>query len=344
MSDRRIFISHCDADREFALQLADGLRDRLDLDVRHILQSGGSKPRIALGVRHSAASHIKRYPIFIVVLSPDALASAHVQHELRLALAAARSHRATHIFPVLHRPCEIPADLTNFPLISFAPPASDILALKELALSVLRLQCQHASGNRLLREGKRLRDRKRYEEATVVLEWASKREPKSWRIWAQRGVTLYSAKQYEESAGAFDMALTLVKPWPSIDAGIAKAYLYESKARALNILGRYNEALTALDESLKHIKRSGSTWITKSIVLCNVKRYEDAIVAADHAIAINASNPVTWDCKGKALIGLKRYEEAAQTYGQATKWSSDYPPTWINMGLALARLHRYEEA
>jgi hypothetical protein len=128
----RVFISHSSADYDASGQPDDEYATGL---------LGGDRwwQRIK--------SELNEREVFVAILSPEAMASRWVRDEIDLAWAADKI-----IVPVLHRRCEIPADLRLIQHVSFLPPRLDTDAFAEF-LSAVRLGKSRRldSGARILR-------------------------------------------------------------------------------------------------------------------------------------------------------------------------------------------------
>ena len=133
----RIFISHSHNDNAFCLELVNSLRQKLGDDTAVWYDSAG-------GLHGGDAwwdkikDEIKARPVFIIVLSPDSLASPWVQDEIRIAWQQKNSPIGKRIIPILYKHCEVPDDLSTLQIISFLPPKTYEAAFNEL-LKALRL-------------------------------------------------------------------------------------------------------------------------------------------------------------------------------------------------------------
>jgi hypothetical protein len=114
----RIFVSHSSQDDDFGTRLVENLRSALGgetavwYDSRGGLRGGDDWwPKI---VKELTACNV-----FIVVLSPDAMASPWVNDEINLAWRQKNSPTRMRIIPVLYRPCQVRPDLLNLQIIRF---------------------------------------------------------------------------------------------------------------------------------------------------------------------------------------------------------------------------------
>jgi uncharacterized protein YjbI with pentapeptide repeats len=137
----RIFLSFSHADSEFAQRLGMDLRQALGeddavwLDVSSGLHGGDTWWR-------TIVQELTNRPIFIVILSPDAMKSSWLQDEVDLAWMRKNSPEGKIIIPVLYRSTEVRADLRTLQFISFLPPTRYEDAFKEL-LHAIQLRTSH---------------------------------------------------------------------------------------------------------------------------------------------------------------------------------------------------------
>ena len=73
-------------------------------------------------------------------------------------------------------------------------------------------------------------------------------------------------------------------------------------------------------------------------------RYEEALQAIDKALELKPDYSYAWNNKGIALRNLGRHEEALQAYDKALKLKPDYFDAWYNKCVAFRKLGRYKEA
>jgi len=127
----RIFVSHSHQDNNFGLKLVQ--------DLQHVLDDENALWYDSAGGLHGGdpwwskiKQELKACSVFLVVLSPDAIASKWVNDEINIAWKQKNSPTGKHIIPILYRACEVPEDLETLQVISFLPPNSYEQAFKEL--------------------------------------------------------------------------------------------------------------------------------------------------------------------------------------------------------------------
>jgi hypothetical protein len=117
----RIFVSHSHQDNDFGLQLvADLRRDLGSEDAVWYDVSGGLHGGVAWW--RKIVQEITSRDVFLVVLSPDAVASNWVQAEIGLAWREQYKPTGKVIIPLLYRDCEVPPDLRMVRMVSFVAP------------------------------------------------------------------------------------------------------------------------------------------------------------------------------------------------------------------------------
>src|SRR6185312_7825719 len=122
------------------------------------------------------------------------------------------------------------------------------------------------------------------------------------------------------------------------------AELLAMKGYTLVIEGRYEAALQALDESLRHAPDVAWTLGTKGQVLALLSRETEALESLYRAIKLNASEPWFFFVLGAVLSSLGRYEEALQPLDKAIELAPDDAQGLLLKGSVLHDLKRNESA
>jgi len=124
-----VFISYSTDDAPFASSLADALRAR-DLGVWF----GQEEIRVGDSLMKKIGDALRANDFIIVVLSPSSVRSAWVQRELAEAMTREISEKRVVVLPVLARPCDVPAFLTDKKYADFTRNSD--LALNSLASAI----------------------------------------------------------------------------------------------------------------------------------------------------------------------------------------------------------------
>ncbi len=131
----RLFISHSHADNAFGVRLAEDLRRALG-DERSVWYDASGGLHGGDAWWRKIVEEIAARPIFLVVLSPDAMESRWVNDEIDLAWNLKNTPAGKTIIPVLYRACEPRADLRTRHIVSFLAPRAYDEALAETLVAL----------------------------------------------------------------------------------------------------------------------------------------------------------------------------------------------------------------
>jgi tetratricopeptide (TPR) repeat protein len=146
-------------------------------------------------------------------------------------------------------------------------------------------------------------------------------------------------KEYERSLVGYDRAIARAVP----DVTGAEVPWY-GKGATLILLGRYEEALRAIDKALDINPRSEVAWVNKGNALTRLGRLIDALQCFNAAIKVDPRFEVAWNNKGNALARLGKFEEALPCYERALEIDPGYRGAWVNKGFVLTKMGRFDEA
>ncbi len=146
-------------------------------------------------------------------------------------------------------------------------------------------------------------------------------------------------RDYAESVKDFDRAIAL---GPKGTPG--EELPWYGKGASLILLGRYEEALRAIDKALDLNPRNEVAWLNKGNALTKMGRLVDALRCFNAAIKVNPGFEVAWNNRGNTLSRLGHHEEALACYERALEIDPEYRGAWINKGFVLTKLGRYDEA
>lgn len=116
------------------------------------------------------------------------------------------------------------------------------------------------------------------------------------------------------------------------------------KGASLVLMGRYEEALRAIDKALDLNPRNEVAWLNKGNALTKMGRLIDALRSFNAALKVNPRYEVAWNNKGNTLARLGHFEEALACYDRALEIDPGYRGAWVNKGYVLTKLGRYDEA
>jgi len=146
-------------------------------------------------------------------------------------------------------------------------------------------------------------------------------------------------EDYAESVKDFDRAIAAgAKGTPGAEVP------WYGKGASLILLGRYDEALRAIDTALDMNPRNEVAWLNKGNALTKMGRLIDALRCFNAALKVNPRYEVAWNNKGNTLARMGHFEEALACYERALAIDPEYRGAWVNKGYVLTKLGRYDEA
>jgi tetratricopeptide (TPR) repeat protein len=172
--------------------------------------------------------------------------------------------------------------------------------------------------------------------ATEILRRQSVTVLRRQLVRAERNV---QEKNYERSLTEYDRAIA----GAPTDVPGAEIPWY-GKGATLILLGRYEEALRAIDTALDINPQNEVAWVNKGNALTRLGQLIDALRCFNAAIKVNPRFEVAWNNKGNALARLGKFEEALRCYDRALDIDPGYRGAWVNKGFVLTKLGRFDEA
>jgi tetratricopeptide (TPR) repeat protein len=348
-----IFVSHSHQDDAFCRSLVTALR-AADADVWYDEQN--------LGAGHlmdAIERELRRRPVFIVILSPAALASRWVKDECTWAYARNRKDPSRILLPVIASALADEDDIWLFlqefkrieapGTMPFPPQEAIQETLRILALTAPMGATGTGGGSRaatplprpqnsaaeLLRRGKALQAQRRHREALPLFARVTELEPRSFEAWANLARAQSELGEAVPALDAAEKALQLES---------ASAMAWSAKAGALMQLGRYAEAFDAAERAVALDADDAIIRTDKGFTLNGLERYAEALAAFDQALALDPEYTFAWNGKGIALNNLERYDEGLAAFEQVLALDPKATFGWNGKGIALHNLERYAEA
>lgn len=313
-----IFVSHSHQDNPFCRALVEALRnagadawyDEHNLGPGHLMRE--------------IQAELQARPIFIVILSPAALASTWVEDETTwfYSLYRAEPHRV--IVPVLAAPIQ-PDDiwlfLRGFKRIEAGheQPYPQAEAIRRTALAVGLTPKEDDPMSQHYRETLATYDQilainpqdvdawflkaaiyhemGEYERSVDAWEHHLALAPNTALGWWNKGCVLLDLGRNDEALLDFERSIAL-DPTPPI--------IWGNKALALMGLSRYSEALQAMEQALSRDPHYEYALAGRVDVLIKLGRPEEALAAANQWVALEPQNVAALFKKAEALKALKR--------------------------------------
>lgn len=345
MAQMKVFVSHSHQDNAFCMGLVRAL-SRAGADVWYDdknLHTGQLGPIIE--------RELREWPVFVVVLSPAALASRWVEDETRWAYNRLRRDPTRILLPVLAEALPDEDDiwlfLREFKRIGATgskpfPPAQAVtqtlraLALAAVGAAPVPTTPQPAeSVDDLIAHGKALYAQRKYLEALPFIERATILDPDTSIALVALGRTYTVLNRLEEGLAACECSLKL-------NANFAGAWY--AKGVVLGKLGRWKEAQEAYDHATTLDPQYATRWGNMGTALVDAKRWEEALAASRRAIVLDEKDANAWARKGWALAELGRWLEALDAFEQATTLDPDSAAAWTGKSAALIEMGRYKDA
>jgi tetratricopeptide (TPR) repeat protein len=173
-------------------------------------------------------------------------------------------------------------------------------------------------------------------EALEAYDKAIEINPKFAAAWLNRGLALDALGDHEQAMQAYDVALSLRPGY-----GLA----YHNKGNLLGEAGLHEEALECYERALEY--ESGYThedWLGKGIALRHLGRFDEALRAIDNALTLDPEFVSAWHSRGIVLDQLGRHDEALEAVDKAISLDSSVQQLWRSRGIVLFNLGRLEEA
>ena len=377
---RRIFLSHSHLDNEFGTRLAQ--------DLRRVLQDESTVWYDVLGSLNGGdnwwekiVEELTARPIFMVILSPDAVQSPWVRDEINLAWNQKNSKAGKLIIPLLYRECKVRGDLQTLQIISFLSLRTYESSFNEILralgistqqdLSTPKTPSQPEDvGRGLVGQMEAAFADQDWPDVIRKAEYIIKRVPGavSATVYRLQGLALLEEGEVQQAQEALESALALVNDrqqrltllgdYTALLARQEQWTKVQQRAKeALRLVPNDPGWLATQEQAQSKLakpaipvvppsaqKKTKEKWVNEAADLINSKRFEEALAAAEQALRLDPNYAPAYIDKGSALYNLKRYQDALVAYEQALRLDPNYAHAYYNKGLALEQLGRQSEA
>jgi predicted O-linked N-acetylglucosamine transferase (SPINDLY family) len=175
----------------------------------------------------------------------------------------------------------------------------------------------------------------RLAEAEQLYRQILETHPRQFDCLNLLGVIHYQRGAYLEAVRQLDLAL-------AINANVAAAH--NSRAAALNGLGRFEEAIACSDRAIALNPDYAEAYCNRALALVELKRFSEALASCDRAIALRPDLADAFDNRGNALKGLDRLDEALASFERAIAIKPDMAEAFNDRANLLNQLKRPDAA
>jgi len=209
-----------------------------------------------------------------------------------------------------------------------------------------------------------------YADAVPIFERALSADPTQDWVYPELGFDLIMLSRYEEALkvleggfarqpqdtapllGLRGEALRYLGRYQEALSDIEQAltlrpdnpFLLGWKGELLSLLGRYQEAIEVLQQAIALAPELDWVYAHLSSAFNSLQRYDEALKAADQALARNTASAQALRNKGEALRRLGRHEDALRALDEALVVEPDNAYALGTKGQVLVALERNEEA
>ena len=126
--------------------------------------------------------------------------------------------------------------------------------------------------------------------------------------------------------------------------------LYNAGVRTLsqndyaNAINLFDQALASNISMIKKTDALLYTYQGKAYALIQLGKFDDAIQAVDQGLAVYPKDTMLWNNKGYAQFKQGNYAGAVTSYDKALSFDKNFTPSLINKGDALYQMGRFQDA
>jgi tetratricopeptide (TPR) repeat protein len=348
MTDVQLFLSHSHHDNLFCQRLVDAVRVQLPgADIFY------DKEKLVGGDDWIARIQYEviRRPVFVVVLSIEAVRAEWVREETNLALRLAVKDLDRRIIPVQHQESDVNSLaplLGNRQIVDCATQseafgfAQLVAALQAPTAGALRaIDPAYEDARRRTAEVHDLYAAGNWREAARLGRFASTLpgNERDAELWGELGVALIRLGQAGEGVDALQRALQINRFRADLWREVAQAQVYW--------LRQPDAAIHAWDMALAATatpQGKFDLYTEECEALNYVGRWQDALALNGEAGAINPRSPRIWVSRGDSLLFLNRADDALQAFDSALRLDPTSAPATRGKAFALVQRGDYAGA
>jgi tetratricopeptide (TPR) repeat protein len=289
---------------------------------------------------------LRASPIFIVALSPAAVAKPWVRREMDAAMGLKDKHPERIVLPVIVERADIPLMWGAYTRVSgLGDTGMDAIEAAGQVVAMLRIVPRDTAGAPspedmqaaadLASLGNSFYAQMRYLKALSSYEQALALNPLVAEVWTAKGDVLYDLQRHVEALAAYDEALNREPE---------NADIWNNLGNVLAALHQSEQALSVYERALALDSQADDVWSNKGSVLQELGRLEEALSALEQALTLDPESAAAWYNKGSVLQDLERYTEALAAFEQALTLNPTDVDVWNSLITVLGQLERRDEA
>ena len=178
-----------------------------------------------------------------------------------------------------------------------------------------------------------------YDKALTVVDRLFAYRPNDVSSWNLRGYVLSASGAYEKALGAFERAMAC--------DGLSDATLgglWNSRGDALMRLGRFQDALIALDKSAALAPGNAYSFITRGEVYSHIERESEALACYEAAHKAQPAVLLAQTNIAAALVALGPLDEAKTHLDAVLAINAEHGCAWYVIGFRETELGHYDDA
>ena len=184
---------------------------------------------------------------------------------------------------------------------------------------------------------------KQYQQAISYYNNGLKKLPKTRKqvknfqqVWLKKAKAQRQLDDYEAALQTCNNALRYYQ---------SPQLLNYCKALTLYGLGRYEEAISAYNESIEIDPDDIWSWYNRGEAYTKLQQYDRAILDFKKVIQLDSDRSfVAWNNLGKVYYQQKKYQQAIEAYNEALAIKPEYLPALIGLGNTLKAVRLYDQA
>jgi tetratricopeptide (TPR) repeat protein len=162
-----------------------------------------------------------------------------------------------------------------------------------------------------------------------------RRQPRSPKLWNERGVALHEAGQYVDAQQSYRNAIECDAAYPLALNNLGVA-LYHS--------GQPEPAFDAFRRALELNASFVKGRLNQALLLYKGKRFQVALEAYKHVLAVDGEHPVAWNGVGLVLADLRKFDDARNAFARAIQARPNFAQAHYNLSFTLSNLGDFEGA